>query len=265
MQIPAISRLARFVCLSTALAMPAAWASNYSDFASANDRFSVLMLHAKPETGLPQMSDPAVKDMFATVVDGNRLFAKPDAPLNKMATSLAICQQVTGYAQYYQNFGMNQFGALSGTELQQARRKQFDENLAKYGNEMSALFAFVVHCNTHLIGLMDAQRQAEPAEAATLEGKQRLHDFSVNTARAYAGLVQFVAMPFWTVPQKKVMIEASAQHAAVNAALMKPQQRQALLASLAGVDGELDPSLAVPLATVREALAGTACTGLCEY
>jgi len=67
------------------------------------------------------------------------------------------------------------------------------------------------------------------------------------------------------VPQKKVMIEATAQHAAVNAALMKPQQRQALLASLAGVDGELDPSLAAPLATVRQALAGTACTGLCEY
>lgn len=259
------SRFSRLLCTFAVLAAPAAWASNYTDFASANDRFALLMLHAKPETGLPQMTDPAVKDIFATVVDGNRLFAKPDAPLNKMATSLHICSQVTGYARYYQAFGMDRLASLTGTELQQARRKQVDENLAKYGNEMSALFGFVVHCNTHLIGLMDAERQAEPAEAATEEGRQRLHDFSVNTARAYAGMVQFVAMPFWTVPQKKVMIEAAAQHAAVNAAVMKPEARQALLASLAGVDAELDPSLAAPLATVRQALAGTSCSGLCEY
>lgn len=265
MQIPAIPRLARSLCLSALLAVPAAWASNYTDFASANDRFAVLMLHAKPETGLPKMSDPAVRDLFATVSDGARLFAQPDAALNKLQTSLAICQQVTGYAQYYQRFGMNQFGALSGVELQQAQRKQVDENLANYGNEMSALFAFVVHCNTHLIGLMDAERLAEPAEAATPEGQQRLHDFSVNTARAYAGLVQFVAVPFWTLPQKQVMLAATAQHAAVNVAVMKPAMRQALLASLADVDAGLDPSLAAPLATVRQALASTACTGLCEY
>lgn len=265
MQIPAITRFARFLCLSTVLAVPAAWASNHTDFASANDRFAVLMLHAKPETGLPKMSDPAVSKIFATVTDGARLFAQPDAGLNNLQTSLAICQQVTGYAQYYQRFGMDRLASLAGDELQQAQRKQVDENLANYGNEMSALFAFVVHCNTHLIGLMEAERQTEPAEAATPEGQERLHDFSVNTARAYAGLVQFVAVPFWTVPQKKVMIEASAQHAAVNVAVMKPAMRQALLASLADVDAGLDPSLAAPLATVRQALASTACTGLCEY
>ena len=130
---------------------------------------------------------------------------------------------------------------------------------------MSALFGFVIDCNEHLITLMDTERKAQPEEAATDEGKARLHDFSVNSAQAYAGLVQFVAVPYWKVAQKKTMLEAAARHAAVNAAMMKPELRQALLTSLAETGAGLDPSLAPSLATIRQALAVTGCTGLCEY
>lgn len=255
----AILRAVRLLCLGTAFAAAAAHADNYTDFVQANDRYAVLMLHAKPEQGLPQRSDPAVAPLLAIVTDGPRLFAQPAGPLASMQTSLAICTQVTDYAKYYQKAG------LAGLSSQQAQRAQVEQNLARYGDEMSALFGFVIDCNAHLITLMDTERQAKPEEAATEAGKERLHDFSVNSARAYAGLVQFVAMPYWKVTQKKTMLEAAARHAAVNAVMMKPELRQALLASLAETGAGLDPSLAPSLATIRQALAVTGCTGLCEY
>ena len=255
----AIHRAVRLLCLGTAFAASAAQAGTYTDFVQANDRYAVLMLHAKSAQGLPQLSDPAVAPLLAIVTDGPRLFAKPDAPLANMQTSIGICTQVGDYARYYQKAG------LAGLSSQEAQRAQVERNLARYGDEMSALFGFVIDCNAHLVTLMDAERQARPEEAATEAGKERLHDFSVNSATAYAGLVQFVAMPYWTVPQKKTMLEAAARHATVNAAMMKPEMRQALLASLADNAASFDPSLAAPLATIRQALAATTCTGLCEY
>ena len=255
----AIHRVVRLLCLGTAFAASAAHAGNYTEFVQANDRYAVLMLHAKPEQGLPQLSDPAVAPLLAVVTDGPRLFAQPEAPLANLQTSIGICTQVSDYARYYQKAG------LAGLASQEAQRAQVERNLARYGDEMSALFGFVIDCNAHLVTLMDAERLAKPEEAATEAGKQRLHDFSVNSARAYAGLVQFVAMPYWKVPQKKTMLEAAARHAGINAAMMQPELRQALLSSLAGADASLDPSLAAPLATIRQALAATSCTGLCEY
>lgn len=255
----AILRAVRLLCLGTVFAASAAHADNYTDFVQANDRYAVLMLHAKPEQGLPQRSDPAVAPLLAIVTDGPRLFAQPEAPLANMQTSLGICTQVADYARYYQKAG------LSGLSSQQAQRAQVEQNLARYGDEMSALFGFVIDCNAHLITLMDSERLAKPEEAATEAGKARLHDFSVNSARAYAGLVQFVAMPYWQLAQKKTMLDAAARHAAVNAAMMKPELRQALLGSLAEAGAGLDPSLGPSLATIRQALAVTGCTGLCEY
>lgn len=261
----AILRAVRLLCLGTAFAASAAHADNYTDFVQANDRYAVLMLHAKPEQGLPQRSDPAVAPLLAIVTDGPRLFAQPAAPLASMQTSIGICTQVADYARYYQQAGFAGLSSLSGPALQQAQRAQVEQNLARYGDEMSALFGFVIDCNAHLVTLMDSERQAKPEEAATGAGKARLHDFSVNSARAYAGLVQFVAMPYWKVTQKKTMLDAAARHAAVNAAMMKPELRQALLASLAETEAGLDPSLAPSLATIRQALAVTGCAGLCEY
>lgn len=260
-----IHRFARLLCLGTAFATSAAHAGSYTDFTLANDRYAVLMLHAKPEQGLPQRSDPAVAPLLAIVSDGPRLFAKPEAPLANMQTSLGICGQVMGYAKYYQQAGFASLSSLSGAALQQAQRTQVEQNLARYGDEMSALFGFVIDCNAHLVTLMEAERKAKPEEAATEDGKARLHDFSVNSATAYAGLVQFVAMPYWKLEQKKVMLDAAARHATVNAAMMKPELRQALLSSLAENEAAFDPSLAPSLATIRQALAVTGCSGLCEY
>lgn len=255
----AIHRVVRLLCLGTAFAASAAHAGTYTDFVQANDRYAVLMLHAKPEQGLPQLSDPAVAPLLAIVTDGPRLFAQPEAPLANMQTSLGICTQVTDYARYYQKAG------LAGLSSQEAQRAQVERNLARYGDEMSALFGFVIDCNAHLVTLMEAERQAKPEEAATEAGKARLHDFSVNSARAYAGLVQFVAMPYWKLPQKKTILEAAARHATVHAAMMKPELRQSLLSGLSEAYPSVDPSLAPSLATIRQALAVTGCTGLCEY
>lgn len=261
----AIHRAVRLLCLGTAFAASAAHAGTYTDFVQANDRYAVLMLHAKPEQGLPQRSDPAVAPLLAIVTDGPRLFARPEAPLASMQTSIGICTQVADYAKYYQKAGFAGLSSLSGPALQQAQRTLVEQNLARYGDEMSALFGFVIDCNAHLITLMDSERKAKPEEAATDEGKARLHDFSVNSARAYAGLVQFVAMPYWQLAQKKTMLEAAARHASINAAMMKPELRQALLASLASGDASPDPALAPSLDAIRQALAVTGCTGLCTY
>ena len=255
----AIHRVVRLLCLGTAFAASAAHAGTYTDFVQANDRYAVLMLHARPEQGLPQLSDPAVAPLLAIVTDGPRLFAQPEAPLASIDTSIGICTQVTDYARYYQRAG------LAGLSSQEAQRAQAERNLTRYGDEMSALFGFVIDCNAHLLTLMETERRAKPEDAATEEGRQRLHDFSVNMGVAYAGLVQFVAMPYWKVAQKKTMLDAAARHATVNAAMMKPELRQSLLSGLSEAYPSVDPSLAAPLATIRQALAVTGCTGLCEY
>ena len=255
----AIHRVVRLLCLGMAFAASAAHAGTYTDFVQANDRYAVLMLHARPEQGLPQLSDPAVAPLLAIVTDGPRLFAQPEAPLASIDTSIGICTQVTDYARYYQRAG------LAGLSSQEAQRAQAERNLARYGDEMSALFGFVIDCNAHLLTLMETERRAKPEDAATEEGRQRLHDFSVNMGVAYAGLVQFVAMPYWKVAQKKTMLDAAARHATVNAAIMKPELRQSLLASLDQNAADSDPALAAPLAAIRQALAVTSCTGLCEY
>ena len=130
---------------------------------------------------------------------------------------------------------------------------------------MSTLFAFSMHCHGHLIGLMEQEFSAQPADAVSGPERLRARAFSKNTAVVYTSMVQFVQVPFWSVAQKKRMLEAAAQHATANVALMAPPLRERLLGSLAQADQDLDPTLAPALATIRQALAVTTCIGLCQY
>ncbi|MEG2964264.1 MAG: hypothetical protein RR860_16350, partial [Janthinobacterium sp.] len=85
------------------------------------------------------------------------------------------------------------------------------------------------------------------------------------TAIVYTGVLQFMQVPLWSMAQKKRMLEAAAQHATANANLMAPPLRERLLSSLPVADQDLDPALAAALATIRQALSVTTCTGLCQY
>lgn len=265
MPTPLLPRRLRSLLLGALLAAPAAWADSYSDFQQASGQLEALMAKATPQAGLPRLGDPGVAQLFAQIADGPRLFQAPVAALQDVNESVAVCEQAMRLGKTYYAFGLAWPLPLSGTELQQARKAQMTENLANYGDEMSSLFAFSMHCHGHLIGLMEQEFSAQPADAVSGPERLRARAFSKNTAIVYTSVVQFVQVPFWSVAQKKVMLEAAAQHATENANLMAPPLRERLLASLADADKDLDPALAPALATIRQALSATSCEGLCQY
>ena len=260
-----LHRLGRLFCLSFALVAPAAWADSHADFQQASGQLEALMAKATPQSGLPRLRDPAVAQLFSHIADGPRLFQAPVAALQDVNQSVAVCEKAMRLGKTYYAFGMEWPLPLSGTELQQARKEQVTQNLANYGDEMSTLFAFSMHCHGHLIALMEQEFSAQPADAVSGPERLRARAFSKNTAVVYTSVVQFVQVPFWTVAQKKRMLEAAAQHATANARLMAPPLRERLLTSLVDVDKDLDPALAPALATIRQALAVTTCEGLCQY
>ena len=255
----------RSLFLGALLAAPAAWADSHTDFQQASGQLEALMAKATPHSGLPRLRDPGVAALFAQAADGPRLFQAPVAALQDMNQSVALCERATNLGKAYYTFGLQRPLLLSGAELQQARREQVTQNLANYGDEMAALFAFGVHCHAHLIGLMEAEFSTQPAQDVSGAERMRARAFSKGSSTMFANVVQFVQVPFWNVAQKKRMLEAAAQHATANANLMAPPLRERLLASLADADKGLDPALAPALATIRQALAVTTCTGLCQY
>lgn len=260
-----VRRFGRLFCLSSVLVAPAAFADSYSDFQQASGQLEALMAEATPHSGLPRLRDPGVAQLFAHIADGPRLFQAPVAALQDVNQSVAVCERAMRLGKTYYGFGLQQPLPLSGAELQQARREQMTQNLANYGDEMSTLFAFSMHCHGHLIGLMEQELSALPADAVSGPERLRARAFSKNTAIVYTGVLQFMQVPFWNVAQKKMMLEAAAQHATANANLMAPPLRERLLTSLADADKDLDPALAPALATIREALSVTSCAGLCRY
>ena len=264
MPTPILTRL-RSLLLGALLAAPAAWADSYTDFQQASGQLEALMAKATPQSGLPRLRDPAVAQLFANIADGPRLFQAPVAALQDVNQSVAVCEKSMRLGKTYYAFGVEWPLPLSGTELQQARKEQVTQNLANYGDEMSTLFAFSMHCHGHLIALMEQEFSAQPADAVSGPERLRARAFSKNTAIVYTGVLQFMQVPFWSVAQKKRMLEAAAQHATANANLMAPPLRERLLTSLADADQDLDPALAPALATIRQALAVTTCTGLCQY
>ena len=260
-----LNRPLRILFLGMLLAAPAVRADSYTDFQDASARLEAMVAKATPQSGLPRVGDPGVAALFAQAADGPRLFQAPVAALQDMNQSVAVCERATNLGKAYYTFGLQRPLLLSGAELQQARREQVTQNLANYGDEMAALFAFGVHCHAHLIGLMEAEFSTQPAQDVSGAERMRARAFSKGSSTMFANVVQFVQVPFWNVAQKKVMLATAAQHATANANLMAPPLRERLLTSLADADKDLDPSLAPALATIRQALAVTTCTGLCQY
>ena len=261
----ALNRPLRILFLGMLLAAPAVRADSYTDFQDASARLEAMVAKATPQSGLPRVGDPGVAALFAQAADGPRLFQAPVAALQDMNQSVAVCERATNLGKAYYTFGLQRPLLLSGAELQQARREQVTQNLANYGDEMAALFAFGVHCHAHLIGLMEAEFSTQPAQGVSGAERMRARAFSKGSSTMFANVVQFVQVPFWNVAQKNVMLATAAQHATANANLMAPPLRERLLTSLADADKDLDPSLAPALATIRQALAVTTCTGLCQY
>lgn len=261
----ALNRPLRILFLGMLLAAPAVRADSYTDFQDASARLEAMVAKATPQSGLPRLGDPGVAALFAQAADGPRLFQAPVAALQDMNQSVAVCERATNLGKAYYTFGLQRPLLLSGAELQQARREQVTQNLANYGDEMAALFAFGVHCHAHLIGLMEAEFSTQPAQGVSGAERMRARAFSKGSSTMFANVVQFVQVPFWNVAQKNVMLATAAQHATANANLMAPPLRERLLTSLADADNDLDPSLAPALATIRQALAVTTCTGLCQY
>lgn len=255
----------RILFLGALLAAPAARADSYADFQHASGQLEALMDKATPQGGLPRLGDPEVATLFAQLTDAPHLFQAPVAALQDMDQSVALCERATNLGKAYYTYGLNRPLPLSGAELQQARKAQVTQNLADYGDEMAALFAFGVHCHAHLTGLMEAEFHAQPPQDVSGAERMRARAFSKGSGTMFANVVQFVQVPFWNVAQKKVMLAAAAQHATANANLMAPPLRERLLGSLADADQDLDPALAPALATIRQALAVTTCTGLCQY
>ena len=260
-----LNRPLRILFLGMLLAAPAVRADSYTDFQDASARLEAMVAKATPQSGLPRLGDTGVAALFAQAADGPRLFQAPVAALQDMNQSVAVCERATNLGKAYYTFGLQRPLLLSGAELQQARREQVTQNLANYGDEMAALFAFGVHCHAHLIGLMEAEFSMQPAQDVSGAERMRARAFSKGSSSMFANVVQFVQVPFWNVAQKKVMLATAAQHATANANLMAPPLRERLLTSLADADKDLDPALAPALATIREALAVTTCTGLCQY
>ena len=260
-----LNRPLRILFLGMLLAAPAVRADSYTDFQDASARLEAMVAKATPQSGLPRVGDPGVAALFAQAADGPRLFQAPVAALQDMNQSVAVCERATNLGKAYYTFGLQRPLLLSGAELQQARREQVTQNLANYGDEMAALFAFGVHCHAHLIGLMEAEFSTQPAQDVSGAERMRARAFSKGSSTMFANVVQFVQVPFWNVAQKNVMLATAAQHATANANLMAPPLRERLLTSLADADKDLDPSLAPALATIRQALAVTTCTGLCQY
>jgi hypothetical protein len=260
-----LHRLGRLFCLSSALVAPAAWADGYTDFQQASGQLEALMAKATPQGGLPRLGDPGVAALFERITDAPRLFQAPVAALQDLNQSVALCERATNIGKAYYTFGSERPLPLSGAELQQARTDQVTQNLANYGDEMSTFFAFGMHCHAHLIGLMEQEFSAQPADAVSGPERLRARAFSKGSTTMYVGVVQFVQVPFWSVAQKQRMLDAAAQHATANVALMAPPLRERLLGSLAEADKDLDPALAPALAAIRQALSVTTCTGLCQY
>ena len=260
-----LNRPLRILFLGMLLAAPAVRADSYTDFQDASARLEAMVAKATPQSGLPRLGDTGVAALFAQAADGPRLFQAPVAALQDMNQSVAVCERATNLGKAYYTFGLQRPLLLSGAELQQARREQVTQNLANYGDEMAALFAFGVHCHAHLIGLMEAEFSTQPVQDVSGAERMRARAFSKGSSTMFANVVQFVQVPFWNVAQKKVMLATAAQHATANANLMAPPLRERLLTSLADADKDLDPALAPALATIREALAVTTCTGLCQY
>ena len=260
-----LNRPLRILFLGMLLAAPAVRADSYTDFQDASARLEAMVAKATPQSGLPRLGDPGVAALFAQAADGPHLFQAPVAALQDMNQSVAVCERATNLGKAYYTFGLQRPLLLSGAELQQARREQVTQNLANYGDEMAALFAFGVHCHAHLIGLMEAEFSTQPAQGVSGAERMRARAFSKGSSTMFANVVQFVQVPFWNLAQKHVMLATAAQHATANANLMAPPLRERLLTSLADADKDLDPSLAPALATIRQALAVTTCTGLCQY
>lgn len=260
-----LNRRLRTLFLGALLAAPAARADSYTDFQQASARLEAMVAASTSERGLPRLRDPGVAQLFAHIADGPRLFQAPVAALQDVNQSVAVCERATNLGKAYYTFGLQRPLPLSGAELQQARREQVSQNLADYGDEMSTLFAFSMHCHGHLIGLMEQEFSARPADAVSGPERLRARAFSKGSTALYVGVVQFLQVPFWSVAQKKRMLEAAAQHATANANLMPPSLRERQLASLADADKDLDPALAPALAAIRQALSVTTCTGLCQY
>ncbi|MGF6120148.1 hypothetical protein ABIE30_005299 [Janthinobacterium lividum] len=262
---PPLRRIGRLFCLSSALVAPAAWADSYTDFQQASARLEAMMAKATPQGGLPRLGDPDVAALFARMTDAPRLFQAPVAALQDMNQSVALCERATNVGKAYYQFGLALPLPLSGAALQQARKEQVTQNLANYGDEMSTMFAFGLHCHAHLIRLMEQEFSHQPGQEVSGAERMRARAFSKGSGTMFANVVQFVQVAFWNVAQKKMMLEAAAQHATANAGLMPPPLRERLLNSLADADKDLDPALAPALATIRQALSVTTCTGLCQY
>ena len=260
-----LNRPLRILFLGMLLAAPAVRADSYTDFQDASARLEAMVAKATPQSGLPRLGDPGVAALFAQAADGPRLFQAPVAALQDMNQSVAVCERATNLGKAYYTFGLQRPLLLSGAELQQARREQVTQNLGNYGDEMAALFAFGVHCHAHLIGLMEAEFSTQPVQGVSGAERMRARAFSKGSSTMFANVVQFVQVPFWNVAQKNVMLATAAQHATANANLRAPPLRERLLTSLADADKDLDPALAPALATIRQALAVTTCTGLCQY
>jgi hypothetical protein len=260
-----LRRIGRLFCLSSALVAPAAWADSYGDFQQASARLEAMMAKSTTQSGLPRLGDPEVAALFARMTDAPKLFQAPVAELQDMNRSVALCERATKVGKAYYAFDMERPLPLSGAELQQARRAQATQNLANYGDEMSTFFAFGMHCHAHLIRLMEQEFSAQSADAVSSAERLRARAFSKGSTSMYVGVVQFMQVPFWSVAQKKRMLDAAAQHATANVALMPPPLRERMLGSLAEADKDLDPALAPALATIRQALAATSCEGLCQY
>ena len=260
-----LRRIGQLFFLSSAFVVPAAWADSYGDFQQASGQLEALMAKATTHSGLPRLGDPDVAALFARITDAPRLFQAPVAALQDMNQSVALCERATKLGKAYYAFDLERPLPLSGAELQQARADQVRQNLANYGDEMSTFFAFGMHCHGHLIQLMEQEFSALPADAVSGTERLRARAFSKGSTTMYVGVVQFVQVPFWNVAQKKRMLEAAAQHATANVALMPPPLRERLLGTLAQADQDLDPTLAPALATIRQALSVTTCEGLCQF
>ena len=181
-----LNRPLRILFLGMLLAAPAVRADSYTDFQDASARLEAMVAKATPQSGLPRLGDPGVAALFAQAADGPRLFQAPVVALQDMNQSVAVCERATNLGKAYYTFGLQRPLLLSGAELQQARREQVTQNLTNYGDEMAALFAFGVHCHAHLIGLMETEFRAQPAQDhARILLLEELHQQAVEANHAH--------------------------------------------------------------------------------
>lgn len=255
-----VRRIGRLLCLVAAFIAPAAWADSLRDYQDDSARFRALASAAMEQGRMPRMYDPDVAALFARLTDGQIFYQASDTALKNVAQSTAICDQVNDLAKMYYDFHVKHPRPFAGTQPEQLQAALLED----FGDEISAFIAFGLHCNAHLIGLMEAEFVPRQTQEMSVSQSLRVRDFVKSSIVAYSGVVQSVNGPHWNVQQKKVLLEAAAEHAVAHARLIPPFLRQFLLNSIAGADADLDPSLAAALLIIRRPLAMTECVGLCE-